>query len=952
MESFLKESAAHLLGRQLDLSKVKVVLPNRRAGLFFTQHLGRLVTEASWMPKVMTVEDLFYEQAGSRPTDQLTLIFELYKVYSSLRPNPESFDRFYYWGEMILRDFNDLDQFLADPKKLYLLVSQIKEIESDLSYLTDSQVQLIKQFWKSFEFETHGHQERFKDYWEILFSVYSKFRKAISDEGLAYSGMIYRQVVEDLAAMPKPEDHYIFIGFNAFTGTEEALIKHFVSKYKAEILWDMDAFYVDNPQYEAGMFFRDYRRDSVLGPTFRDLPERINHQATKIKVYQTPLKVNQANIISKVLEAIPPGEALEETVVILPDEQLLFSVMSQLPDNINKVNVTMGYPVRNAPIYAFLEAILELQRYVKVVDEELRFYHVPIRDLLSSGFIKAGKEEFIKSLLDNSQRKNQIYISQKDLVAGGELFAMIFRKLQTEELFGYMEELMKYMARELQEDALQRSYLYQCHKQLVRLKEVFGGQQMVTVSLDFFIRLFRQIFREVKLPFEGEPLAGLQVMGVLESRNLDFRRVIIANMNEGNFPPAAGLNSLIPYNIRKAFGLPVQEQNDGIYAYTFYRLLHRAEEIHMIYSTASDGGRVGEMSRYIRQLTTETPLKIDEEVVYVPVDLSETPSITIEKTDEILRLLENYTVNASGNANKSLSPSALSVYLDCRLKFYFKYIAKIKEKDKVEEEVSPSVFGNLAHYSLEYLYQGFVKRKQRKLIQPEDFKALEAFIAPSIELAIRAFYHLEDDQKLELTGQLAIVRDVLQKYIKQVLNWDKENSPFSLISLEKEHDYAANIPAEANGQHYMLSLSGIIDRVDEHLGTVRLIDYKSGQDTKSFPSIHSLFDREDKKRNKAAMQTMIYGLLYQSVHPQNSLPLKPAIFNFKEIFKDTFSPYLSLKEGRNLIDNVDDYRVYHEEFLSELSGLLSNLMDREQAFDQTEDLKKCEYCPYREICGR
>ncbi|WP_296702200.1 PD-(D/E)XK nuclease family protein, partial [Algoriphagus sp.] len=492
-----------------------------------------------------------------------------------------------------------------------------------------------------------------------------------------------------------------------------------------------------------------------------------------------------------------------------------------------------------------------------------------------------------------------------------------------------------------------------CFKQLTRLREIFAGQEILRINREFFIRLFRQVFREVKLPFEGEPLQGLQIMGVLESRNLDFKRVIICNMNEDSFPPSAGLNSMIPFNIRKAFGLPVQEQNDSIYAYTFYRLLHSAEEVHMIYTTASDQGKAGEKSRYIQQMGVELGREMEEEVVFIPIDQKSSEAITIQKDGEVLGLLDKYLIDENGQSKTSFSPSALSVFLDCRLKFYLQYLANIQEKQEVSEEIDAAVFGNLAHLSMEILYQDFAKRKKRNLLEKSDFEELsKAWVFPAIEKAIRQFYHLEGEADTKLNGQMAIARDVLQKYLHQILKIDEASTPFKLISLEKEKRYTAGLSIETSEGEQTVSLKGIIDRVDEHNGSVRLIDYKSGQDNKTFPDVNSLFDREHKTRNKAVMQTMFYGLIYQETNPQNTLPLKPAIFNLREMFGDDFNPYLQFKLPRKEGAVVNDYRQFEEEYKTGLKALLEDIYNPEIPFDQTEDVKKCEYCPYREICGR
>jgi hypothetical protein len=952
MHSFLRNTASRILQEFPDLQKLAIVLPNRRAGLFFTQHLGALIEKPTWMPEVMTIEDIFYNHAGQRPADQLSLIFELYNVYQALHPDPEVFDRFYFWGEMILKDFNDVDQFMADASKLYHHLSEIKELESDLGFLSESQIILIREFWKSFQRQDRSHQEKFLKFWQMLSPLNAGFKSALEVAGMAYSGMLYRKVAESLDKIPQPEKQFIFIGFNAFTATEEKLIKHYIVEFGARIFWDIDSYYLDDRHQEAGLFFREYKNDKVFGPTFpKEIPNHIQNREAKIHVYATPLKSNQANLVGSILENVKSGEDWKETVVILPDEQMLFPILHTLPGQVDKVNVTMGYPVKNAPVYAFLEALLEMQRYVKIEDGKVLFYHQAVRNLLSSTYLKSVNPRFVQKLLSEVQEHNMIHIPQNKLHSGGKFFELVFQQLHADQLFPYLSTLMEELAGRLDEEPLQRSYLFQCFKQLNRLREIFEKQDQITVDREFFIRLFRQVFREVKLPFEGEPLQGLQIMGVLESRNLDFRRVIICNMNEDSFPPSGGINSMIPFNIRRAFGLPVQEQNDAIYAYTFYRLLHSAEEVHMIYATASDQGKSGEKSRYIQQMMVEMGISKKEEVVYVPVDLKSHGEITIVKEPEVMKLLDRYVIRPDGSSHTNFSPSALSMYLDCRLKFYLRYLAEIKEKDEVKEEVDASVFGNIAHYSMEFLYEGFQARKKRSVLEKHDFEELRKnWVSPAIEKAVRKFYHLKEEADTKLSGQMAIVRDVLKKYIVRLLEVDEEAAPFKIISMEQPHHAKFEI-LTAKGA-VRLGLRGFIDRVDEQNGIVRLIDYKSGGDKKTFPHIESLFDRDDKQRNKAVMQTMYYGLLYQSMYPDNILALKPALFNFKEIFKEDFNPYLQEKSGKSNGTEVQDYRDYREDYEHGLKKLLEELFNPEIPFDQTEDLDKCKFCAYKEICGR
>jgi hypothetical protein len=344
---------------------------------------------------------------------------------------------------------------------------------------------------------------------------------------------------------------------------------------------------------------------------------------------------------------------------------------------------------------------------------------------------------------------------------------------------------------------------------------------------------------------------------------------------------------------------------------------------------------------------------MDEEVVFIPIDQKSSKAITIQKSTEVLGLLDKYLIGDDGLSKTSFSPSALSVFLDCRLKFYLQYLANIQEKQEVSEEIDAAVFGNLAHLSMEILYQDFAKRKNRTLLEKADFEELSKnWTFPAIEQAIRKFYHLEGEADTKLNGQMAIARDVLQKYLHQILKVDEASAPFKLISLEKEKRYTAGLEIHTASGNKTVSLKGIIDRVDEQNGSVRLIDYKSGQDNKNFPDIASLFDRDHKSRNKAAMQTMFYGLIYQATNPENTLPLKPAIFNLREMFGDDFNPYLQQKQPYKTGVEVNDYREFQDEYKEGLTILLEDIYNPEVPFDQTDDLKKCSYCPYKEICGR
>lgn len=945
MNPFLKETAQKILDSTHDLQNLVLVLPNRRAGLFMTRYMGELIDRPVWMPEVKTIEQVFYGLAGQSPADELTLIFELYELYAQIQQDPEDFDRFYFWGELILKDFNDLDQFLAPAKTVYQNLAEIKEFESDLSFLTEDQKELISQFWKAFERQNDQEKEKFLRFWQILGRLYGDFQHRLKTAGLAYSGQLYRQVAENLSAISKPDQHYVFVGFNAFTLTEEKLIGHFVESFGAEIYWDLDSYYLSDEMQEAGLFFSDYQRDPVFGKTFPEIiPDQIRNKKDKIQVHAIPLKTNQANLVGKLLEDLPDHEKLEETVIILPDEQLLFPVLHSLPPQIDKLNVTMGYPVRNAPIYAFLDAVLDLQRHAKVHASGISFYHKPVMDLMTFPFLTSADEGHFRALSDRVKKENLLEIPQEELWGQSQIARLIFQKVETKDIFDYLSELIRLLAEELSQDEVQRSYLFQAFKQLNRLQEIFQHGNGKPLQMDFVLKLFRQIFRELKLPFEGEPLQGLQLMGVLESRNLDFRRVIICDLNEGSFPPGGGINSMIPFNLRRAFGLPVQEQNDAIYAYTFYRLLHRAEEVHLIYTTSAEQGKAGEMSRFIQQMQVELGIS-EPKVAFVPVGMTPSKEIRIAKSQEVLADMGHFLKNADPlHQTRPLSASALNMYLDCQLKFYFRYVAGLKEKEEVITEVDPSTFGTILHRAIELLYMPQEPSNSRRI----DSHAIERLlpqVPQAVDDAIREFYKVEEGKSMDYSGQLQIAREVFIKYLKAILQYDQKNGAFEVLGAEM--DVSAEMELNLDGEKVLVAMTGFIDRVDQKDGVVRLIDYKTGKDNKNVKSIASLFDREEKSRNKAAMQTLLYAYFFKVKHPEIKKPLKPGIFNIKEIYNPAFNPFLKMEK-----EEIADFHAVEEEFMAGIRSLIGEIFDTNEDFKQTEDLKKCEYCSFKEICGR
>jgi hypothetical protein len=473
-----------------------------------------------------------------------------------------------------------------------------------------------------------------------------------------------------------------------------------------------------------------------------------------------------------------------------------------------------------------------------------------------------------------------------------------------------------------------------------------------------FLKLFRQLMQSLRLPFTGEPLRGLQIMGVLETRNLDFDHVFILSANEGTYPPREVGHSFVPGNLRRGFGLPTPDQQDAIYAYTFYRLLHRAKQTYLIHNTEDTSTLSGEMSRFLYQLLYESEPQGDDTYRYpnargafritrrtlsAPVRILPPQPIAIEKEPTVMERLAVYAEMGSSG----LTPSALNTYLDCRLKFYYKYVAGLRESEGVQDDVDPAVFGNVLHKAMERVYQRHVDQTGQATVTAEDIRG---FKSKALDRAVREgfqeHFRGQADDTLTLEGRNLIAYDIVRKMAARILEMDAQYAPFEVVSLEREADagYVRLLPVPAGNDSVTVRLKGIIDRVDRKGNTVRVLDYKTGRDEKKVYGFASLFDRDHPNRNKAAMQALFYAFLYEP-HATSDERITPGLVNAKELFGDQFDPRLLLDKHP-----IDDYRPYAAEFTQALSELLSELYDPTVPFSQTEDLKKCDYCPFTRLC--
>ncbi len=956
MKSFLQEMAESVVKKHPTLERLTVVFPNRRAVLYFRKHLGDLLNKPTFAPRLITIEEFVAGLSPLQVPDRLELIHRLYKVYNDVMNAREDgeevinepFDQFYFWGDMLLRDFDEVDKYRVSAAEMFRDLSNQKELEAGFEFLTDEQVEYLKSFWSNFHGSLNENKRKFLRVWRLLPDVYEKYRALLLSLGLAYDGLQHRQVVESLDKTgSKGEDHIIFAGFNALTGVEEKIISHFVSQHGAEVYWDMDAYYVNNQSQEAGRFFREYQKHADLKATFPPDVAANFRGDRQVRVMGTAQHVGQAKLMSRVLkEQLGKGMDPQDTLIVLPDEKLLLPVLHSVAGQAEKMNVTMGFPLASTPVFNMVEFLVELQQHCRGG----QFNHRQVQSLLSHPYVVAADPSHAyhtrKIILD----KNQVSVPREFIAGGPSLYGVIFRPLERQHLLDYLREVLTAIGLLETITVLDKEYIFQVLKLVNRLREIMGAEEMGVEDagakqkevLKSFMRLFRQLGRTQKIPFVGEPLTGLQIMGVLETRNLDFKNVFVMSLNEGALPSSGNKASYIPYNIRKAYGLPTAEHQDAMYAYLFYRVLQRAENVYLFYNTEPDILGQGEMSRFLQQLMVESGWKVEPEILHTPIQPQPITPIIIEKDERVLDALSR--LNEGSSRFKGISPSALNSYIDCSLQFYFKQVAKLREANEIEDDVDARLFGNLLHDVMEKFYRRIQDRKKTSLIQSTDFDQYQATVRQLIDEAFIKHYGLDPKAKVPYEGQMLVAREVIRQFAEKVLEHDKAYTPFTIEGLERaELQYFVPI-SHAPGR---VILSGKIDRLDRKDSIVRILDYKTGKGDVDFNDVESLFDGTSKKRNKAAFQTMIYSALYKANHPTEGVALVPGLVSRHNLFAEEFRPHLHLDK-----EELEDAGTLLPEFETRLKNLLEEIFDPSKPFVQTENTDHCKYCPFAGICYR
>ncbi len=947
MTGFLEELARDLYARYgEDLSRRALLFPSRRARLFFVDALTRITARPMWQPAWCTIDELMSEVSGLQTGDRIRLITELYKVYSQFHSEP--FDKFYFWGEMLLTDFDTIDKYRIDASQLFRNLAEIKEIEADISYLTPVQLQLLGSFWSSLgpESDLSEEKRRFLALWKTLGPIYQAYRQRLSDLGIAYGGMVQRAAADRILAgdfaFPEPRQ-YVVAGFNALSECEKVLFRFLSTAAETDFYWDYDDYYKNAPEQEAGMFVRE---NIVSFPPRAELSHDNMAQPKELSVVSAVSNAVQCKYAAEILREYARQQPLDKrTAVVLTDENLLLPLLYALPEEAGKVNVTMGYPLKQSLAYTFVERFVELQARRRTKGEGCTFYHADVAGLLSHPYVAASDEVLTRTLAEEIVRERRISVDAVWL-GRNELLRSIFAPAATwrelsDGLLGIIQTVARIPYRG--DDARQRiEFLAVISEEIGKLRNSLEACD-IDITAEVYTSLLRRHLQTIRIPFEGEPLEGLQVMGILETRNLDFENVVILSMNDDNFPGnRMSQASFVPYNLRAAFSLPTPEHHEGVYAYYFYRLIQRARRVHMLYCAHADEKSTGEPSRYVYQLDYESGHPVQRIEVGVDVNLASAQPIVVPKDEQVMQCLERFVDPASPAA---LSPTAFFRYVACPLRFYFHSVARLKSDEEVSEEVDAPMFGTILHAAAQRLYAAVVGQAHPGERLQQMLRSAE--VSAAVVGAINDHYLRDEHATVaDYSGNLLLVKDIVERYLRGgIIRYDAAHDAFTTIGLEQEVAYA--FPFATAGRTLELKFAGIADRIDRlDDGTLRVVDYKTGAPHLEFDGIESLFSGEGKQRLSNILQTLLYSMM---LFRSRGCDARPALYYVRSMHRDDYAPDL---DDKQIGLRGASYSSYAVGFEQAVRAALAELYDPAVPFVQCEDADTCKFCDFNIICKR
>lgn len=914
-----------------DIHKYAFVFPTGRAGLYFRRHLERLKKPgtALWAPRTYSINDFMASLSSVAVSDQLDLIFELYNIYREqvrqVKKYRKAFEDFYPWGKMIISDFDEIDKHLIDTDDLFRTLKEFKTIED-----------ITKE-------EKADIYNRYTGYWEELGMLYREFNGVLRDKEKAYEGMIFREIagnIEAIAAEIKNREggtgwqKVVFCGFNALTNAETRMISHLLEEELAEIFWDMDRYFVEDEVQEAGQFFRrnvkTLRQADPLWVENR-LAERKN-----ITLLGVQSKVSQAKVLGVKLRELQESlEDPENVAVVLPDTSMLFPVLNSLPETIDKINITIGFPLQQTPVFSLFDAIMEMQFRVQESGGG-GFYFKDLRQVLNHPYLKPILPDEITAFLEEVRENNKVYVKEKDIPLSSEVLKDLFKpRNDSKELMTFFMDLLefiRYYYSQVNPDliSVDFEYIYHFYTLMSRLKDSLDAAGLV-LEVRTFRQLFADIVQNSRIPFTGEPLEGLQIMGILETQTLDFTNLFVLSVNEGHLPPGKSQQSFIPYDVRSQVGLPTYKDRDAIAAYHFYRLLKNSENISLIYTTESRGVERSEKSRFIDQILIEYAEQnknadITHRVFDFPFETQPIKKISIPKSEVMLKALEE----------KAYSPSSILSFLGCSLKFYFTYVLRLFEEEEIFESPDYRIVGDIMHNTLELLYAEY--KESGVPIGYGEINTMKSRIDEELKKVFKEEMGTDDVR----TGRNRVAFEVMRKLLENYFEKEREYVGVRVLMLEDKIE-GISLPVSVGKKKYDVKLKGKVDRLDAWGEVFRVIDYKTGRIESLRLDSMDIFTTPDAVKRKEAFQLFFYRYLLDRKRQYRG-KYRLGIYPFKKMFDELrFVEY----KKTDLIDE----EVMHE-FEVVLKEIFHGLFDLNEPFTQTEDEDRCHHCPFVNICAR
>lgn len=957
METFLKQVAHDLYNKtEGNFTKVAIVFPNKRASLFFNEYLAQESDRPIWSPTYVSISELFRQSSDLSIADPIKLVCDLYKVFQKATGSKETLDDFYFWGEMLIADFDDADKNMADTHALFSNLKDLNELMDNYDFLEEGQKEALSQFFHNFSInQVTELKQRFISMWNVLGDIYTEYKALLESQSIAYEGMLYRQVIEQLDVEALPYNKYIFVGFNVLNKVEHTLFKKLNEAGKAMFYWDYDTFYLNKTPHEAGEFIRRNLRDfpSELPASFFD---NLN-QPKEVTFIESPTENGQVRYLPQwIRENLTSQE--KETAVVLCNEALLQPVLHALPDNVKHINITMGFPLSQTPAYSFVNALIELHTSGYNPNNG-RYLFAEVISVLKHPYTRQLSPEAEK-LEQTLTRDNRFYPLPSELKQDNVLELLFTPRRNNLDLCSMLSEALKEVAVIYQQqaashsdafDQLYRESLFKTYTLVNRFHTLIESKEL-NVQAGTFQRLLTRVMSSSSIPFHGEPAIGMQVMGVLETRNLDFRHLIMLSVNEGQLPKAGGDSSFIPYNLRKAFGMTTIDHKIAVYAYYFYRLMQRAEKVTLVYNTATDGINRGELSRFMLQFLIEWGYPVLRKQLEAAQSPQDSTPIIIEKTPDVMERMKS-VFDIRNNPKALISPSALNCYLDCPLKFYYKYVALLSAPDEVTADIDSAKFGSIFHYAAEHIYKDLTAHG--KLISKENLETLlkdEVRLQTYVDNGFKElFFNLPQNEQPEYNGIQLINSAVIVKYIQQLLRNDLRYAPFTFVGSEQR--IFENIEIYTPTGDIQSRIGGIIDRIDSKGESLRIVDYKTGGDADTPANVQSLFI-PDKKRSNYVFQTFLYAsIVCKKLREKNDSRLvAPALLYIHRAASENYSPVIQMGEPRKPKEPVDNFAQYEGDFRENLKTLLEDIFNPDISFTQTEIEDKCAYCDFKALCKK